>query len=181
MIIYNYVPFQNGNFSWEQILSFKSSSLKPQLHTQDFGPWQSYDSPWFVKSGYIGTILSSTVAPLWCIGVSRSSTIMILEESWWLRNLEDNATTSLNHLNLSGWIMVDCGRGLDRSGIRIIPSGTCILGSSGLNRVSSVSTIHPRLIQIHPESPWIQYDCPTIMSWRCRSSIIVAQSWILES
>ena len=30
-------------------------------------------------------------------------------------NLEDNATTSLNRLNLSGWILLDCGRGLERS------------------------------------------------------------------
>ena len=37
--------------------------LKPQLHCHDFGPRQSYDSPRFVKSGCIGMILSSAVAP----------------------------------------------------------------------------------------------------------------------
>ena len=46
--------------------------IKPQLHIPDFGPWQSYDSPRFVKSGYIGMILSSTVArdaPAWVVVV----------------------------------------------------------------------------------------------------------------
>ena len=37
--------------------------VKPQLHCHDFGPRQSYDSPRFVKSGCIGMILSSAVAP----------------------------------------------------------------------------------------------------------------------
>ena len=89
--------------------------FKPQLHCHDFGPRQSYDSPRFVKSGCIGMILSSAVAPSWCTGVNRSSTVVILEESWWFGNLEDNATTSLNRLNSSGWIVLDCGRGLSRS------------------------------------------------------------------
>ena len=54
---------------------------------------------------------------------------------------------------------------LYRSGIEIIPSGTVvifvvILGSS---RLTSIITIYPRLIQIHPDSPQIQYDCPAVM------------------
>ena len=56
-----------------------------------------------------------------------------------------------------------------RSGIGIIPSGAVvvfvvILWRSGLIGVSSVITIHPRLIQIHPDSPRPQYYCPTVMS-----------------
>ena len=58
---------------------------------------------------------------------------------------------------------------LYRSGIGVIPSGivvvfVVILGRSGLIGVSSDNTIHPRLIQIHPDSPRMQYDCPTVMS-----------------
>ena len=47
-------------------------------------------------------ILSTTVVPPGCTGVSRSSTVMIHEESWRFWNLDDNAMTSLNCLNLSG-------------------------------------------------------------------------------
>ena len=63
-----------------QLQSLKLLRLKPQLHTHDFGPRQSYDSPRFVKSGYIGMILSCTLAPSWCTGMSGSSTVMNLEE-----------------------------------------------------------------------------------------------------
>ena len=72
------------------------------LHCHDLGPRQSYDSRRFVKSGCIGMILSSAVAPSGCTGVNRSSTVVILEESWLFGSLEDNATTSLNRLN-SSW------------------------------------------------------------------------------
>ena len=102
--------------------------LKPQLHCHDFGPRQSYDSPRFVESGCIGLILSSAVAPSWCTGVNRSSTVVILEESWWFGSLEDNATTSLNRLNSSGWIVLDCGRGLSRSST-VAGSGTFLVAS----------------------------------------------------
>ena len=56
-----------------------------------------------------------------------------------------------------------------RSGIGVIPSGIVVvfvvmLGRSGLIGVSSDNTIHPRLIQIHPDSPRMHYDCPTVMS-----------------
>ena len=44
-------------------LSNLMHGVKPQLHCHDFGPRQSYDSPRFVKSGCIGMILSSAVAP----------------------------------------------------------------------------------------------------------------------
>ena len=43
--------------------NLKKKLVKPQLHCHDFGPRQSYDSPRFVKSGCIGMILSSAVAP----------------------------------------------------------------------------------------------------------------------
>ena len=72
-------------FSLQQyrcLLYRRSYNIKPQLHCHDFGPRQSYDSPRFVKSGCIGMILSSAVAPSWCTGVNRSSTVVILEESW---------------------------------------------------------------------------------------------------
>ena len=52
--------------------------------------------------------LSTTVVPPGCTGVSRSSTVMIHEESWRFWNLEDSAMTSLNSLNLLGkscWIV----------------------------------------------------------------------------
>ena len=63
-------------------LSKSNVSFKPQLHCHDVGPRQSYDSPRFVKSGCIGMILSSAVAPSGCTSVNRSSTVVILEESW---------------------------------------------------------------------------------------------------
>ena len=77
-----------------------------------FWPRRSYDSPRFIKS--------------WCIGMSRSSTVetsarilvvlwWFVKTPWWLGNLHDKATTSLNRLNSSGWIVLDCGRGLNRS------------------------------------------------------------------
>ena len=47
--------------------------------------------------------------------MNRSSTVVIREESGWFGNLHDNATTILNRLKHSGRIVVDCGRGLNRS------------------------------------------------------------------
>ena len=47
--------------------------------------------------------------------MDRSSTVMILGESWRFGNLPGRATTILNRLNYSGRIVVDCGRGLNRS------------------------------------------------------------------
>ena len=47
--------------------------------------------------------------------MNRSSTVMFLGESWRFGNLPGRATTILNHLKHSGWIVVDCGRGLNRS------------------------------------------------------------------
>ena len=43
-----------------------------------------------------------------------------------MKNLGDSGTStmSLNCLNLSGSVMLACGRGLNRSGIGIIPIGT---------------------------------------------------------
>ena len=110
--------------AWNPLLLAKAP-VKPQLHCHDFGPRQSYDSPRFVKSGCIGMILSSAVAPSWYTGVNRRSTVVILEESWWFGNLEDNATTSLNS---SGWIVLDCGRGLSRSST-VAGSGSFLVAS----------------------------------------------------
>ena len=47
--------------------------------------------------------------------MNRSSTLVIREESWRFENLHDNDTTYLNRLNHLGRIVVDCGRGLNRS------------------------------------------------------------------
>ena len=47
--------------------------------------------------------------------MNRTSTVMILGESWRFGNLHDRATTILNRLKHSGLIAVDCGRGLNRS------------------------------------------------------------------
>ena len=115
-----------NNKWWGKSCTFED--IKPQLHCHDFGPRQSYDSPRFVESGCIGLILSSAVAPSWCTGVNRSNTVVILEESWWFGSLEDNATTSLNRLNSSGWIVLDCGRGLSRSST-VAGSGSFLVAS----------------------------------------------------
>ena len=42
-------------------------------------------------------------------------TLVIREESWRFGNLHDNDTTILKRLKHSGRIVVDCGRGLNRS------------------------------------------------------------------
>ena len=47
--------------------------------------------------------------------MNRSNTVMILGESWRFGNLSGRATTILNTLKHSGCIVVDCGRGLNRS------------------------------------------------------------------
>ena len=44
-----------------------------------------------------------------------TSTVVFLEEFWRFVNLHDSATTILNRLKHSGLIVVDCGRGLNRS------------------------------------------------------------------
>ena len=47
--------------------------------------------------------------------MNRSSSVMILGESWRFGNLPGRATAILNRLKHSGRIVVDCGRGLNRS------------------------------------------------------------------
>ena len=47
--------------------------------------------------------------------MNRTSTMVILGESWRFGNLHDSATTISNRLKNSGLIVVDCGRGLHRS------------------------------------------------------------------
>ena len=47
--------------------------------------------------------------------MNRSSTMMILDESWRFGNLPGRAKTILNSLKHSGRIVVDCGRSLNRS------------------------------------------------------------------
>ena len=47
--------------------------------------------------------------------MNRTSNVAILGESWRFGNLHDSDTTILNRLKHSGRIVVDCGRGLNRS------------------------------------------------------------------
>ena len=47
--------------------------------------------------------------------MNRTSTVVILGESWRFGNFHDSATTILNRLKHSGRIVVDCRRGLNRS------------------------------------------------------------------
>ena len=80
--------------------------------------------------------------------MNRSSTVVIREESWRFGNLHDNATTILNRLKHSGRIVVDCGRGLNRSstlsGIELILSGTVgVFVGVRVNRGITDTPIHP--------------------------------------
>ena len=108
------------------------------------------------------------------IGVYRSSTVVIREESWWFRNFHNSTSTSSNRLNLLRRVVLDCGRGWNRSST-VAESGSFLdilfvysWSFLGFRGELGYQLIHP---PIHQE-----YSKTALRLFR--GTTVVAPSWI---